>query len=168
LATVHRASNTDDVGVFRSILEGISRLPFPVVFPVHPRTAPLVEALPERPRNVVFCEPLSYLDMVAAEMHARVILTDSGGVQKEAYVLGVPCVTLRDTTEWTETLEDGWNVLAGTDPNAITAAVERSPAGLVLAATVFPVSSACRIVDLLEAACGVGGVFVPNDTSVVS
>jgi UDP-GlcNAc3NAcA epimerase len=167
LATVHRASNTDDVGAFRRILDGISRLPFPVVFPVHPRTAPLVEDLPEPPRNILFCEPLSYLDMVAAEMHARVILTDSGGVQKEAYVLGVPCVTLRNTTEWTETLEDGWNVLAGTDPNAITAAVERSPAGLVLAATVSPVSSACRIVDLLEAASGVGGVFVLNDTSVV-
>ncbi len=168
LATVHRASNTDDVEAFRSILEGISRLPFPVVFPVHPRTAPLVERLPERPRNIVFCEPLSYLDMVAAEMHARVILTDSGGVQKEAYVLGVPCVTLRDTTEWTETLEDGWNVLAGTDPGAIRAAVERSPAGPVSAATVFPLSSACRIADLLEEACACGRVFVSHFTSAVS
>ncbi len=89
------------------------------------------------------------LDMVAAEMHARVILTDSGGVQKEAYVLGVPCVTLRDTTEWTETLEDGWNVLAGTtdaiEKAALRLAPVRRPGDLV-----GPPQVACRMAKVLE------------------
>lgn len=121
VVTVHRASNTDDPLAFARIVKGLRRLKFPVVFPVHPRTTQLAQqALAgERGDNIIACEPLSYRAMIALQRHASVILTDSGGMQKEAYALGVPCVTLRKETEWVETLNDGWNALAGTDPDAI-------------------------------------------------
>jgi UDP-N-acetylglucosamine 2-epimerase (non-hydrolysing) len=80
----------------------------------------LRERLPE---NVIATEPLGYLDMIQVMAHARTILTDSGGMQKEAYLLGLPCVTLRDTTEWVETVEDGWNVLVGADRGKIVEAI---------------------------------------------
>lgn len=118
--TVHRAANTDDQNAFRAILEGLRKLDFPVVFPIHPRSLPLFrDADPLARANIVACEPLSYSDMIALQAKARVILTDSGGIQKEALTLNVPCVTLRRETEWVESLEDGWNVLAGTDPDLI-------------------------------------------------
>lgn len=125
--TVHRASNTDDPEPFRRILAGISKLPFPIVFPVHPRTRALAERFitRESASNVRLVDPVSYKTMVALLSHARLVLTDSGGLQKEAYVVGVPCVTLRETTEWVETLEDGWNVLAGSDPERIIGAALR-------------------------------------------
>ena len=131
LATVHRAANTDDPAAFARIVAALRRLPFPVVFPVHPRCRALVEALAvgRVGDNIIGGKPVSYRQMVALEQHARVILTDSGGVQKEAFALGVPCVTLRRTTEWTETLRDGWNVLAGDDPDAIVAAAVRGRPG---------------------------------------
>ena len=120
LATVHRAENTDDRGRLRRILEALNALDEPVVFPMHPRTRAAVDAIGWSPRaHVHVVEPQGYLDMVKLEASARVVLTDSGGVQKEAFWLGVPCVTLRDETEWVETLEHGWNVLAGTDPARI-------------------------------------------------
>lgn len=126
LATIHRASNTDDRHVFAQLIAGLRAVKMPVIFPVHPRTKPLVEALHVGAGdNIVACEPLSYTDMLALQLHARVVLTDSGGVQKEAVTLGTPCVTLRDTTEWTETLDEGWNVLAGHDPDRIAAAAAR-------------------------------------------
>lgn len=120
VATIHRASNTDDPGAFHAIMAGLQRIGFPIVFPVHPRTLPLLQdASMTVKSNVLACEPLSYADMIALQMHARVILTDSGGMQKEALALEVPCVTLRRETEWTETLDRGWNVLAGSDPDLI-------------------------------------------------
>ena len=120
LATIHRAANTDDPHAFSDVMSGLRRLPLPVIFPVHPRSAPLVRAFEVGAGDgIVPIEPLPYEDTIALAAHARVVLTDSGGLQKEAVFLGTPCVTLRDETEWGETLEDGWNALAGTDPSAI-------------------------------------------------
>jgi UDP-GlcNAc3NAcA epimerase len=103
-----------------------------VVLPVHFRTearledAGLFDRL-ERAQHVALTPPLGYLDFLKLARHARAVLTDSGGVQKEAYLLGVPCVTLRDTTEWVETVEAGWNVLVDLDRDAALAALERNP-----------------------------------------
>lgn len=129
LLTVHRAENTDQPERLTSILEAVARLDRPTVFPCHPRTKKMIEQfglmpLTRAPR-VRMIEPVSYLDMLHLEAEAALILTDSGGVQKEACWLGVPCVTLRDETEWAETVESGWNVVAGTDTEAVCSAVRR-------------------------------------------
>ena len=116
LATVHRAENTDDPARLREIvetLECVARSQCPVVWPVHPRTARKMAELGFSTGSVSAIAPLSYLEMLLLEARARFILTDSGGVQKEAYFLGIPCITLRDETEWVETLENGCNRLAG-------------------------------------------------------
>jgi len=114
LATVHRAENTEDEERLGSIFRALDEigLIMPVIVPLHPRTRKYLPAgmAPVRARVI---EPAPYLDMLVLEKHARVILTDSGGVQKEAYWLRVPCVTLRDETEWVETVEAGWNILVG-------------------------------------------------------
>jgi len=118
LATVHRPSNTDDKKNLVSILKTFSELSYPVVFPIHPRTRKFLESygisISEYP-NIIFVTPLPYVDMVRLLFDSRLVLTDSGGLQKEAYILKKPCITLRDTTEWVETVEDGWNILAGVD-----------------------------------------------------
>jgi UDP-GlcNAc3NAcA epimerase len=125
LATVHRAENTDNRARLAGIVEAFGLLAEPIVFPAHPRTRAALAAfgLSLAP-NVQVIEPVSYLDMLLLEKHACLILTDSGGVQKEAYFFSVPCVTLRDETEWVETVEAGWNVVVGTDPQRIAAAVQ--------------------------------------------
>jgi UDP-GlcNAc3NAcA epimerase len=123
VATVHREANAAPEPL-RRILEGLGRVDEPVVFPVHPRSRKaLDDAGLEPPPNVRLLRPLGYLDFTALASQARVIATDSGGLQKEAYWHGVPCVTLRDTTEWMETVNAGANFLAGDDPNAIAGAV---------------------------------------------
>lgn len=132
--TIHRAYNTENPEVLRGILAAVGELGTPVVFPVHPRTRPLLERGVCVPANVILCEPLGYLDMLCLTSGARCVLTDSGGLQKEAYFLGVPCVTLRPETEWVETVAAGWNVLAGTASTDITSAVAR-----VLAASRVPI-----------------------------
>jgi UDP-N-acetylglucosamine 2-epimerase len=125
LATVHRADNTSSRERLEGIFEGFARLDRPVVLPLHPRTAAAMEKLGVKaPSGVRLIEPVGYFDMLVLEENAIAIGTDSGGVQREAYCLGVPCVTVRDETEWTETVEAGWNRLAGTDPEAIRAAFE--------------------------------------------
>jgi UDP-N-acetylglucosamine 2-epimerase len=131
LTTVHRAANTDDSARLADIFEALALLRERVVVPLHPRTrAALMGTDIEVEPPVLLIEPVGYLDMIALEADARAVLTDSGGVQKEAYLLGVPCVTLRDETEWGETLADGWNVLAGTDTRRIIEAARRPrPAG---------------------------------------
>ena len=130
LATVHRAGNTDDPAALRAIMSAFSRLDGPVIFPVHPRTRKKLAEYGIVPaENVQVIEPLPYFDMLAALAGARAVLTDSGGVQKEAYILKVPCVTLRENTEWVETLEDSWNVLVGTDADRIVAAAARGCGG---------------------------------------
>jgi UDP-N-acetylglucosamine 2-epimerase len=122
LVTVHRAENTNDASRLRAILAAINALDSSVVFPMHPRTRQVVERNGWTPGpRVCVIEPQGYLDMIRLEGAAQVILTDSGGVQKEAFWLGVPCVTLRDETEWVETLADGRNVLAGADTERILA-----------------------------------------------
>jgi UDP-N-acetylglucosamine 2-epimerase len=124
LATIHRAGNTDDLRNLASLMEALNSLEEPVVFPVHPRTRRALRALAWKPRpGLYLLRPLPYLDHLILEKNARLILTDSGGMQKEAYVLGTPCLTLRRETEWVETVEAGWNILVGTDPEAIRAAV---------------------------------------------
>ena len=126
LVTVHRAVNTDDPEAMRGIADGLNRLEMPVIFPVHPRTcARLANYDITWKKHVHLIEPVGYLDMIALARTAYRILTDSGGVQREAFFLGVPCVTLRDETEWTETVEAGWNTLAGTRWQDILKAFDR-------------------------------------------
>jgi UDP-GlcNAc3NAcA epimerase len=127
LATVHRAENTDDAERLRNTvlaLEEIARTECPVVWPVHPRTRKRLADAGLALDAVTAIDPVSYVDMLLLESRARVVLTDSGGVQKEAYFFQVPCVTLREETEWQETLEHGCNVIAGADRAAIVAAVK--------------------------------------------
>ncbi|MEX0750479.1 MAG: UDP-N-acetylglucosamine 2-epimerase (non-hydrolyzing) [Dehalococcoidia bacterium] len=128
LATVHRAANTDDPAKLGEIMEALALLHEPVILPMHPRTrAALMGTDIEVEPGVRIIDPVGYLDMLELQRNARVVLTDSGGVQKEAYLLAVPCVTLREETEWIETLEGGWNVLAGAQAERILAAARRSP-----------------------------------------
>jgi len=130
--TVHRPSNTDSRESMTAILGALGEAGRPVVFPVHPRTRKFLGEyglLGKIPGNVILTEPLGYLDMIRLMAHAEKILTDSGGIQKEAYLLGVPCITLRENTEWVETVESGWNVLVGAKRDRILDAVRHfSPA----------------------------------------
>ena len=124
LTTIHRAENTDHTSRLRNILAAFDALQEPLIFPVHPRTRKAIEKLGYRPApHVKLIEPVSYLDMVRLERSARMILTDSGGIQKEAYWLGVPCITLRDETEWVETVRAGWNLLVGANTDSIIQAI---------------------------------------------
>jgi UDP-N-acetylglucosamine 2-epimerase len=134
LLTAHRAGNVDSPERLERLVELIEALPQTVLFPVHFRTEARLEAAGlfdrlERAEHVELTPPLGYLDFLQLLRHAFAALTDSGGVQKEAYLLGVPCVTLRDTTEWVETVEAGWNVLVDLDKDAALAALDRRPGG---------------------------------------
>ena len=126
LTTCHRAENTDDPNKLKGIVQAIERIAkeVPVVFPLHPRTRKLMaeHQLLDNLKSVLLIDPLSFLDMVRLEQSAKVILTDSGGVQKEAFFYGVPCVTMREETEWIETVSGGWNTLAGADSEKIVRA----------------------------------------------
>jgi UDP-N-acetylglucosamine 2-epimerase len=153
LLTLHRAENTDDRERLRAIVAGFRDAPLPVVFPIHPRTrARLTEFEITLPPRIVATGPLGYLEMVALESAARTIFTDSGGVQREAYFAAVPCVTLRDTTEWTNTIDAGWNRLAGADPIAIAAFLRDPPTGAAERPPLFgDGNAALRIVAALDA-----------------
>ena len=123
LLTLHRAENVDHPARLARVLDGLA-VSLPVIFPVHPRTrAALADAGLAVPSNVVPIEPVGYLEMVALEANAEAIATDSGGVQKEAYLSGVPCITLRGETEWVETVAAGWNRVVDADPTALAAAL---------------------------------------------
>lgn len=127
LATVHRSENTDDALRLSEILNAFNALEEPVVFPVHPRSRKAIgEAGLKIEPNVRLIDPVGYLDMVALASSARLILTDSGGLQKEAYWLGVPCLTMRNETEWIETTHGGWNILVGSDAQKIIEAAHSS------------------------------------------
>ncbi|NND71660.1 MAG: UDP-N-acetylglucosamine 2-epimerase (non-hydrolyzing) [Rhodothermales bacterium] len=128
LATVHRPSNVDDTATLSEILSALGDSGLPVVFPVHPRTAHQLEGLP-MPENVIVVPPVGYGDMIGLIHRAQTVITDSGGVQKEAFWLATPCITLRDETEWKETLRGGWNQLAGARKERILSALKNRPTG---------------------------------------
>ena len=125
VATVHRSENTDDPERLEGILKALNALDEPVIFPAHPRTLKVIHngRAHRLGSHVRLVEPLGYFEMVSLSRSARLILTDSGGLQKEAYWLGVPCVTLRDETEWVETVESGWNTLTGANTDKIVRTV---------------------------------------------
>jgi UDP-N-acetylglucosamine 2-epimerase len=138
LVTLHRAENTDNPSRLKSILKALKEIgeDFPVILPLHPRTKKMmrVQHLAKEAKGIQLIDPVCYLDMLKLEKHAKVILTDSGGVQKEAYWFRVPCVTLREETEWMETIRSGWNVLAGSRTKSIVEevrhrAVRKPPPG---------------------------------------
>lgn len=128
LATIHRSYNTDTPESLRNILSAFHEIAEPIVFPVHPRTRKKIAELDGKHNleagsgNMKMIEPVGYLDMLMLEQNARLILTDSGGIQKEAYFFGVPCVTLRSETEWVEVVEAGWNRIAGSGKAGIVQA----------------------------------------------
>ncbi len=129
LATLHRPYNTDVPENLLNILTAFNKIEKPVVFAVHPRTKHKIDELDGafqtkgKTKNIITIEPIGYLDMLSLEENAHLILTDSGGMQKEAYFMGVPCVTLRPETEWVETVKAGWNVVVGADREKIVNAV---------------------------------------------
>jgi UDP-N-acetylglucosamine 2-epimerase (non-hydrolysing)/UDP-GlcNAc3NAcA epimerase len=129
VVTAHRVGNVDSPERLEALVGMLERLPEPVVFPIHPRTRARLEAagLMQRLVGLTIVPPLGYLDFLKLARHARALVTDSGGVQKEAYLLGVPCVTMRNRTEWTETVETGWNVLVDLDAEAALAALANRP-----------------------------------------
>jgi UDP-GlcNAc3NAcA epimerase len=127
LVTIHRAENTDDPARLKAIVEGINETrDRRFIFPVHPRTKKILQE-----QNLVFLghvktiEPVGYLEMLSLEAACSAVLTDSGGVQKEAFFFHKPCITLRDTTEWVELVQTGWNTLAGADRDALIAAIRK-------------------------------------------
>jgi len=124
LATVHRPYNTDVPGNLQNILSAFFEITEPVLFPVHPRTRKRITEFgllnpKSEIQNLKFVDPVGYLDMLMLEQNAKAILTDSGGMQKEAYFFRVPCITLRPETEWVETVEEGWNVVVGSDSSLL-------------------------------------------------
>ncbi|MBI2541594.1 UDP-N-acetylglucosamine 2-epimerase (non-hydrolyzing) [Candidatus Woesearchaeota archaeon] len=134
VATVHRAGNSDDKKKLKNIIGAFVESGEKIIFPVHPRTAKAMQSCGIGRKfentNVIAIRPLSYTDMLVLEKNAKKILTDSGGVQKEAYFFKVPCITLRDSTEWVETVNDGWNMLVGADkPKILDAMKKFNPKG---------------------------------------
>jgi UDP-GlcNAc3NAcA epimerase len=130
LATCHRAENTDDPKRLHGIMQALSIIAekVPIVFPIHPRTHKLIsdQCLTHYLDRLIILNPLSFLDMVALEQAAKTILTDSGGVQKEAFFYNVPCITMRDETEWVETVHLGWNRLVGASSTAIVNGINQT------------------------------------------
>jgi len=157
LATLHRPSTTDSKEALRGAIQAFSRAGTPVVFPVHPRTRKMMRQFRldrEVGRNVRLLDPVDYLDFRALLIDARAVLTDSGGVQKEAYWARVPCLTLRDETEWVETVADGWNVLVGTEVSRILKALRTNRSRRKEPRAFGDGHAAERIVATLEARCG--------------
>ena len=138
LLTLHRAENTTRPEQVRTILEIAETLDLPVLFPMHPRTRHLMAGCEPLPNgNIRIVPPLGYLELLAVGKHARKIITDSGGVQKEAFYLRVPCVTLRNETEWPETVALGANRLTGTDRSQVLHAIRESAAAFESAEAPF-------------------------------
>lgn len=131
LSTIHRAENTNSVERLTSILSALSSCGKKIVLPLHPRTKRFIEEYNLHiGDNIKIIDPVGYLDMISLQENSQKIVTDSGGVQKEAYFLKKPCITMRDETEWVETVENGWNVIVGSDSNKIMNALENfNPTG---------------------------------------
>jgi UDP-N-acetylglucosamine 2-epimerase (non-hydrolysing)/UDP-GlcNAc3NAcA epimerase len=132
LLTAHRAGNVDDPARLGMFVKLVKALPVPIIFPLHPRTRARLRDFDllgelEEVDGLELTEPLGYVEFSALLHHARAVVSDSGGVQKEAYLAGVPCVTLRVSTEWVETVETGWNTLVDLDPPVALAALDRAP-----------------------------------------
>ncbi len=125
VATIHRQSNTDNTNNLKSILKALSECDEKVVFPVHPRTRKVMidNNIVIKNKKLMLLEPLGYLDFLHLMANAKKIVTDSGGIQKEAYILKVPCITTRENTEWIETVEEKWNILVGVDSQKILHAI---------------------------------------------
>ena len=161
LLTLHRQENVDDPVRLGAVLEAVEQLPLPVLFPVHPRTRSRLRRLGRSAGGSVRpLTPLPYLEMLRLTAGARVVLTDSGGLQKEAFILGTPCVTLRETTEWVETVAAGANCLAGTDPVRILRAARRAleaPRRLARVDAYGGGRASDRIVRVLEGFLRAGG-----------
>lgn len=126
LLTLHRPANTDDHSKLQSLLDTLGSLPISIFWPVHPRVKQTLEQL-NIPPNIILSEPLAYFDMLYSLHSAELVLTDSGGLQKEAYWMKKRCITLRDETEWVETLEGNWNQLTGIHPQKIKDAWHKEP-----------------------------------------
>ncbi|MDR7665079.1 UDP-N-acetylglucosamine 2-epimerase (non-hydrolyzing) [Methanosarcina sp. Z-7115] len=154
VATIHRASNTDNEENLKNIVDAFSELNETVIFPLHPRTEKLLKTYglyDKLKSSVILTKPMGFFEFIKLMDHARMILTDSGGIQKEAYVLKVPCITLRENTEWVETIEDGWNVLVGTDKNKIIEMIYRFNPSLNTHSNRFGNGSAgAKIVSVLD------------------
>ena len=158
VATTHRPANTDDPAHLEAILRALGERAETVVFPAHPRTVASIDrfGLGELVApNIALREPVGYVESLALVKNARAVATDSGGMQKEAYFFGVPCVTMRDTSEWVETLESGWNVLVGADREALAAALADPPRGAERPAFYGRGDAGQRIAQALAAFLGV-------------
>jgi UDP-N-acetylglucosamine 2-epimerase len=167
LATVHRSENTDDPARLARILEAFNSLSEPVVFPIHPRARKAIAdtGCCLKP-HVHPIDPLGYLQMMALTGSARLVLTDSGGLQKEAYWLEVPCVTLRDETEWIETVAAGWNVLVGADSARIAMAADSFSPPPSHPLLYGDGTAGARCVDLLPEAASIGQPRKPESTEI--
>jgi UDP-GlcNAc3NAcA epimerase len=126
LATIHRAENTDNIENLRSIFLALSKVGLPVILPLHPRTRKYIINAIAIPSNIIIIEPRGYLEMLKLTMGSLKVITDSGGLQKEAYFLQKQCITIRSETEWIETLHDQWNIVSGTNPDKIVEAIMAS------------------------------------------
>jgi UDP-N-acetylglucosamine 2-epimerase (non-hydrolysing) len=130
LFTMHRAENTNSINVIKSIIRSFEKIKEKkILFPIHPRTKKIIKELGlyeriQELQNVYLCNPVGYSDFIALMQNALKVVTDSGGVQKEAYLLSVPCITIRENTEWIETVNEGWNVLTGANTNKIVEHIE--------------------------------------------
>lgn len=152
LATIHRAENTDHSNRLRSIFEAFEQISsdeIPVIIPLHPRTQKIMSEYGLSLKYAQVIKPVTYLDMLLLEKYAKMILTDSGGVQKEAFWMKVPCITLRNETEWGETVETGWNVVIGTDKEKIVKTVKSFKTGNSLPELYGNGRAAERIVEIL-------------------
>jgi len=148
---VHRSENTDDASRLAGIIGAFNAVDEPVIFPVHPRARKMITAAGCRVApHVRLIEPVGYVDMIALARSARLVLTDSGGLQKEAYWVGAPCVTLREETEWVETVSNGWNRLVGADQQTIVDAVRSFTPPPSRPALYGDGEAAARCVDLLN------------------
>jgi UDP-GlcNAc3NAcA epimerase len=124
LTTIHRAENTNDINRLKNIIEALNESGKKIILPLHPRTKKFIlDYGLSFSENIMVIEPVGYLEMIALEMNAEKIVTDSGGVQKEAFFMKKPCITMRDETEWVETVENGWNVIVGADKNKILSSI---------------------------------------------
>lgn len=152
LATVHRAENTDDPTKLSSIVDAFNKLKTNIILPLHPRTRKYIDASGlSLNSNVFVIDPIGYLEMLELEMNCSCILTDSGGIQKEAYFMQKPCITLREQTEWVETVESGWNILVGSDQKKIIKAYSRmSPEKNEIPSLFGNGNAGCKILSILS------------------